>query len=199
MFEFLKERISIICALAIGTAGGWSMTTLITAPELKPRLVTISFAVALVVSILVSVFFRKKLRTVPGYLSKSMRQLTWLLMGFVLSVCLFFIVYDRLTIDIPSFESMQKTDTLVVVKGLYHTDRANAYANRQMKKNHQYPTDDLLLNDFGYDLSMVWDNDSRSYARLSLLVLYTLVIALLVAAVSFGAEIILRYQSEPAP
>jgi hypothetical protein len=189
MLQIIKDKLSIIYALVFGTGGGWCMTSIITAPELKQRLITMSVAISLILSIIISVSLKNKLRTIKNYRSQIMRKLYLLLFGFLLSVAIFFIVYDKYTIAIPEINSQGTVDTIIIVKGLYHTRSAETYADKLLAKDNSYPDDHLLLNDYAYQVNKIWDDNSLSYARLLLLFLYSGMIAFFIGAITYGTEI----------
>lgn len=190
MLDFLKERLSVICALVSGTGGGWCMSAVISAPELTNRLVTISIAVSLLLSILISVSLKGRLRTVPGFRTQAIRKGYFILAGFIFSVIVFFIVSDNYTVGIPQINVQGRIDTLTIVKGLYYTSAANAYSAKLLKQNHKAPDDKQLLNDYAYEITKIWDERSLSLSRLLLLLLYSAMIALLTAGVTYGTEIL---------
>lgn len=79
-------------------------------------------------------------------------------------------------------------------KDLSYTARAKSYRDSLQKIDQygNYPTDDALLEDATYEIKKVWNDNSRTNARLILLFLYTIMICLFVAGVTLIAEVIVH-------
>ena len=196
MDKFIRDRLSTIVSLILGTGYGWGFAAILAAPELKTWLITISVAVSFLLSLIISLTLIDK--TSKAKRQKIIRRAGILFSAFALAIILFFIFSGKYTIAIPMLNKNRGIDTTVIVKGLFYTPRAKAYRDTSKAQSQfkEYPSDDVLLDDAGYDIKTVWSDDARTYARLLLLVLYTLMISLFIAGVTLTTEVIVRAQKD---
>jgi hypothetical protein len=190
MDKFIKDRLSTIIALVVGTGSGWGFTEIITAPELKTWLITISIAVSFLLSLIISLSLMGRIPVERR--KKIIRKTIAVFSAFILCIILFFIFYSKYTITIPLVNIKGEISDTNIVKGLFYTPGAKNYrdAERNNSENKLYPTDDSLLDNFTYDIQKVWSDSSRTYARLLLLFLYTLMIGFFIAGVTLTTEVI---------
>ncbi len=192
MNTLIKDRLSTIIALVLGTGCGWGFTEVITAPELKTWMITISVAVSFLISLIISLSLMGRM---PVLKRKSMTgKGVYLLIGFVLFVAVFFILYSKYTITIPFIAKNGDIGDTVIVKGLSYTPSAKIYRDSLQKKDQfgNYPPDETLLEDATYEIKKVWSDNARTYARLMLLFLYTTMICFFIAGVTLIAEVIVH-------
>lgn len=192
MLKLIKDRIAVIVALVAGTGSGFTMTSFVTAPELKDRLIPIAMAVSLLLSFIIS-FSIGKQRVTIKFKEKMVRRLVWVFAGFLIFIAVFFFMYDRLTVSIPVLGGDGKTisvDNQVVVKGYSYTPEAVTYRDAIFKKNHLYPEEPAMLADFGYKIPTIYTETSRSLAGISLLFLYAAMIAFFTGGVTLVTELI---------
>lgn len=192
MDTLIKERLSTIVALVLGTGSGWGFTEIITAPELKTWMITISVAVSFLLSLIISLSL---MGTMPLAKRKKMAvKGVFLLIGFMAFIAIFFILYNKYTVTIPWTAKNGEIGDTVIVKGLSYTPVAKSYRDSLQKKDQygNYPADETLLEDSTYDIKKVWSDGSRIYARLMLLFLYTIMTCFFIAGVTLIAEVIVH-------
>jgi hypothetical protein len=197
MDTLIKDRFSTIIALVLGTGCGWGFTEVITAPELKTWMITISVAVSFLISLIISLSLMGRMPVLKR--KRMIGKGVYLLIGFVLFVAAFFILYSKYTITIPWIAKSGDIGDTVIVKGLSYTPRAKIYRD-SLQKNDQfgnYPTDETLLEDATYEIKNVWSDSARTYARLLLLFLYTAMICFFIAGVTLIADVIVHNKKKP--
>lgn len=197
MDKLIKDRLSTIVALILGTGSGWGFASILTAPELKTWMITIAVAVSLLLSLIISLWLVGTMTDAKR--KKMLRDGVFLLIGFLAFIAAFYVLYSKYTVTIPwATQTGQITDT-VIVKGLTYTPRANDYRDSLQKKDQykNYPADQTLLDDAAYQIEKVWSDSSRINARLMLLSLYTIMICLFVGGVTLIAEAIVHSSGTP--
>jgi len=188
MNTIITDRLSTIAALIVGSGSGYGLSQVIDAPELKTWMITISVAVSLLLSLIISLSLMGRMTVAKR--DKLTKKGWYVLIGFLAFIAVFFIYYNKYTIKIPWVNQAGQIGDTVIVKGLKYTTRASIY--RDSVKSHDqfgnYPTDDVLLDDATYDIRKVWSDDSRTNARLVLLFLYTIMTCFLIAGVTLIVE-----------
>lgn len=189
MLEFLKDRVSIIVALIIGTGSGWTMTDFIDAPEIKKRLIAIAIAVSLLFSLLVSFYLKGKNAAAR---KKTGLRIIWISVAvFLVFTTLFFYTSDKLTVSWGvENNKMEIVDTVIMVKGLYYAEPAKKYIASETSRNHFAPGDDKILEAFDYKIGNIWNNTSITLSRLLILFLYTTMMAGFTSGITALIEIL---------
>src|SRR6187551_3665629 len=189
METLIKDRMSTIVALILGSGGGWGLTEIITAPELKTWMITISVAVSFLLSLIISLSLIGRMTAAKR--KKMIRKGVFLLIGFVAFIAAFFVLYNNYTIVMPKATQSGEISDTIIVKGLSYTSRAKSYRDSMQKIDQfrNYPSDDILLEDATYDIKKVWSDSSRTNARLMLLFLYTIMVCFFIAGVTLIAEV----------
>ena len=197
METLIKDRISTIVALILGSGGGWGLTEIITAPELKRWMITISVAVSFLLSLIISLSLIGRMTAAKR--KKMIRKGVFLLIGFVAFIAAFFVLYNNYTIVIPKATQSGEISDTIIVKGLSYTSRAKSYRDSMQKIDQfrNYLSDDILLEDATYDIKKVWSDSSRSNARLMLLFLYTIMVCFFIAGVTLIAEVFVHSKKKP--
>lgn len=188
---------STIVALILGSGGGWGLTEIITAPELKTWMITISVAVSFLLSLIISLSLIGRMTAAKR--KKMIRKGVLLLIGFVAFIAAFFVLYNNYTIVIPKATQSGEISDTIIVKGLSYTSRAKSYRDSMQKIDQfrNYPSDDILLEDATYDIKKVWSDSSRTNARLMLLFLYTIMVCFFIAGVTLIAEVFVYSKKKP--
>jgi len=188
---------STIVALILGSGGGWGLTEIITAPELKTWMITISVAVSFLLSLIISLSLIGRMTAAKR--KKMIRTGVFLLIGFVAFIAAFFVLYNNYTIVIPKATQSGEISDTIIVKGLSYTSRAKSYRDSMQKIDQfrNYPSDDILLEDATYDIKKVWSDSSRTNARLMLLFLYTIMVCFFIAGVTLIAEVFVYSKKKP--
>ena len=197
METLIKDRMSTIVALILGSGGGWGLTEIITAPELKTWMITISVAVSFLLSLIISLSLIGRMTAAKR--KKMIRKGVFLLIGFVAFIAAFFVLYNNYTIVIPKATQSGEISDTIIVKGLSYTSRAKSYRDSMQKIDQfrNYLSDDLLLEDATYDIKKVWSDSSRTNARLMLLFLYTIMVCFFIAGVTLIAEVFVHSKKKP--
>lgn len=197
MKKIIEDRQSTIVSLIFGTGAGWGFDKLITAKEIQSWLITIAVAVSLFLSLVISISLPKRL-SVPK-IKRLRRRAIFVFASFLVFIALFFISYQKYTISIPTVNEEGKIGDSIVVKGLSYTASAKKYRDSLMHINPDrlYPTDDKLLEDATYNIQKVWPDNSRTYCKLLLLFVYTIMICLFIAGITLTTEIIIRTTKNP--
>jgi len=197
METLIKDRMSTIVALILGSGGGWGLTEIITAPELKTWMITISVAVSFLLSLIISLSLIGRMTAAKR--KKMIRTGVFLLIGFVAFIAAFFVLYNNYTIVIPKATQSGEISDTIIVKGLSYTSRAKSYRDSMQKIDQfrNYPSDDILLEDATYDIKKVWSDSSRTNARLMLLFLYTIMVCFFIAGVTLIAEVFVYSKKKP--
>jgi hypothetical protein len=197
METLIKDRMSTIVALILGSGGGWGLTEIITAPELKTWMITISVAVSFLLSLIISLSLIGRMTAAKR--KKMIRKGVLLLIGFVAFIAAFFVLYNNYTIVIPKATQSGEISDTIIVKGLSYTSRAKSYRDSMQKIDQfrNYPSDDILLEDATYDIKKVWSDSSRTNARLMLLFLYTIMVCFFIAGVTLIAEVFVYSKKKP--
>jgi hypothetical protein len=197
MEKLIRDRLSTIVSLILGSGSGWGFTEILTAPELKTWLITISVAVSFLLSLIISLSLVGRITKAKR--KKIIKQAIMLFSAFIVAVALFFIIYGKYTVALPAVNDSGQIDTTIVVKGLFYTPAAKVYRDSERAKSRfkLYPTDEALLEDATFDITKVWSNNARIYARLMLLALYTIMISLFIAGVTLTTEVIVRSKKQP--
>ena len=197
METLIKDRMSTIVALILGSGGGWGLTEIITAPELKTWMITISVAVSFLLSLIISLSLIGRMTAAKR--KKMIRTGVFLLIGFVAFIAAFFVLYNNYTIVIPKATQSGEISDTIIVKGLSYPSRAKSYRDSMQKIDQfrNYPSDDILLEDATYDIKKVWSDSSRTNARLMLLFLYTIMVCFFIAGVTLIAEVFVYSKKKP--
>ena len=193
MNKLIDERLSVIVSLALGTGAGWSLSSYIHAVEIKQWLTSIAIAFSLMVSLIVSAYYKSNRRRLSR--SKFWRYSVISIAMFVVLLITFFLTYTTLETNLyvnsTSIDQKTRTTDSIFIKGLYYTTTAKN-AIKAIKKNDPNGDVDIrvLFSDSNNDINTVWDKDSRTLAKLIILLCYIFFIASFVIAITITTEIL---------
>lgn len=195
MKKLLDERISIIVSMVLGTGTGWSLSGFITAVEIKQWLTGIAIAFSLMVSLIISAYYKSNRRKIRK--SKFWRYSVICAAFFIIMLIAFFLSYKifevRLFVNSPTIEGNTQTTDSTFIKGLYYTPDVE-----NVLKHNRHIDFPVLFEDSGRSIDKMWSTTSRLMAKLIILFSYLFFIASFIATITITTEI-LKEDTPAAP
>ena len=187
MKKILDERLSIIVSLILGTGTGWSLSGFINAAEIKQWLTGIAIAFSLMVSLIISAYYKSNRRKIRK--SKFWRYSLMCTVFFIVMLIAFFISYKtfevRLFVNSTTIENTVQTTDSTFIKGLYYTPEV-----KNVLKQNKHIDFPVLFEDSGRSIDKMWSTTSRLMAKLIILFSYVFFIASFIATITITTEIL---------
>jgi phosphatidylglycerophosphate synthase len=189
--KLIKDRLSVIVAVVLGSGTGWSLSGFIEVAEIKQWLIGIAIAFSLIISFIISINYKSS-RT-KLHKQKFRRYASVSAVIFILMMTAFFLSYNgfvvRLPVNVQMLDNSYKTVDSTFIKGLYFTGEAKNEINR-LKQNQPSANIDMrqVFRSANNNIDEIWDNTSRTLAKLIVLFSYIFFIAAFTAVITIATE-----------
>ena len=192
MDKLIKDRLSVIVAVVLGSGTGWSLSGFIEVPEIKQWLTGIAIAFSLMISFIISINYKSSRTKLHKTKYRKYAGLGTIL--FLLMMSAFFVSYNSLTtsqtVNVPVADTAYRTvHDSVFIKGLYYTPEINNEIIKLKQANHYVTIDETtLFKSANNNINEVWDTTSRTLSKLLILFCYIFFIASFTAVITIATE-----------
>ncbi|MEP7231575.1 MAG: toll/interleukin-1 receptor domain-containing protein [Ginsengibacter sp.] len=191
--KFFHSRLSVIAAIGLGVTMSWFISRFINAAEIKQWLAGISVGFSLLISLLISAYYKSNRSKMPN--SRFWKYSIAGFIVFVVTLGAFFMFYSsfekRMEVNISLGKNNYETRDSVFIKGLYFTKEVKNEIIRIKRNNPGGEINfDVVFGRSNREIDKVWSNTSRTLAQLVILLLFIFLISSFVAATTIAAEIL---------